>query len=611
MKPLDWCPKPTGPGDMDGTGSQRLLGQPDLDQLSLLIRETAQNSWDARLPGGIPTYGVGFRELSAEAAHLLRSVVFAHHDPESTLAMTLSATELKPLRVVEIYDRGTKGLGGPLRNDLILPEGHPRDWMDFVLTLGAPPDNKVGGGTYGFGKTASYATSRCSTILIWSRVWHEGRLEHRFIASSMSASFVHDQKLYNGRQWWGSRGESTDDKHIPYPLVDGEAEKLGELLFERHFSDDETGTSLLILDPVERGSTDESDTVPPLAETLRRIVIANLWPKLTDSGTEHDMSVELSVAGKPVALPGPDASPALYALHASLRAIRRAERGGDPGDPFVEVTAVTRYKEVVGRLAFTRVIPAPDDPVGDLFLGRVSRMRTPELVVSTTAEGVPAANEANWVAVFKAAAEFDRSFAESEPPAHDGWFANSLNDKVKASRVRIAQRRVSDWLKERLSPRPSVDEGEVQTPTAALSQHLGGLIAGATGSAASHSGGGRSRGAGGAGGNASRMRAVILGTSLLPVSAEDRESGRERVRLDVEIAGPTGALEVFAKRLGVATDGNVDPEPGLVVVDRWETSRGDHDGDAACVQTGETASAIISYPAGLAVEVELSVRSRP
>ena len=51
---LEWYPKRFAPGDMDGTTNENLLGQTELSPLEILIRETAQNSWDARLPGETP-----------------------------------------------------------------------------------------------------------------------------------------------------------------------------------------------------------------------------------------------------------------------------------------------------------------------------------------------------------------------------------------------------------------------------------------------------------------------------------------------------------------------------------------------------------------------------
>ena len=45
---LGWFPKQFGPGDIDGVGAKRLLGTPNIEPAWVLVRETAQNSWDAR-----------------------------------------------------------------------------------------------------------------------------------------------------------------------------------------------------------------------------------------------------------------------------------------------------------------------------------------------------------------------------------------------------------------------------------------------------------------------------------------------------------------------------------------------------------------------------------
>ena len=63
LRDLAWYPKPFGPGDMDGSGEKKVLGRPEVDMVDLLVRETAQNSWDARLPGQVPRFELRHRRL--------------------------------------------------------------------------------------------------------------------------------------------------------------------------------------------------------------------------------------------------------------------------------------------------------------------------------------------------------------------------------------------------------------------------------------------------------------------------------------------------------------------------------------------------------------------
>ena len=60
---LEWVPKPFRDGDLAGGGSNRLLGRSDLSATEILIREMAQNAWDARTAGGTPTFDINLRRL--------------------------------------------------------------------------------------------------------------------------------------------------------------------------------------------------------------------------------------------------------------------------------------------------------------------------------------------------------------------------------------------------------------------------------------------------------------------------------------------------------------------------------------------------------------------
>ena len=137
-------PKPFGPGDIAGDGTQKLLGT-SLAAPELLVRETAQNSWDARVREGasVPEYRLQFRALDESGVRLLRESVFPQMRPGASLR---AALERPSMEVIEISDRGTTGLRGPTRNDALVLPGDPTDYRDFILTVGAKQDRKNGGG---------------------------------------------------------------------------------------------------------------------------------------------------------------------------------------------------------------------------------------------------------------------------------------------------------------------------------------------------------------------------------------------------------------------------------------------------------------------------------
>src|SRR5699024_2805488 len=87
-------------------------------------------------------------------------------------------------RILEIYDRGTKGLDGPA--DLSpVGKGRSARFQDLILKLGVSHNNGTTGSTYGFGKTAVIASSAIGMVADSSRSRNPAaELEDRFIVSA-------------------------------------------------------------------------------------------------------------------------------------------------------------------------------------------------------------------------------------------------------------------------------------------------------------------------------------------------------------------------------------------------------------------------------------------
>jgi hypothetical protein len=76
VRPLDWYPKKYSPGDIDGDGAKKLLGTPSIPLASVLVRETAQNSWDARTGDSPVDFVMNMRRLTQAETDVLRDVCF-------------------------------------------------------------------------------------------------------------------------------------------------------------------------------------------------------------------------------------------------------------------------------------------------------------------------------------------------------------------------------------------------------------------------------------------------------------------------------------------------------------------------------------------------------
>ncbi|AZC14466.1 hypothetical protein [Microbacterium sp. ABRD28] len=491
IEPLDWFPKQFQPGDMDSTGGDRLLGRTELSPLEILIRETAQNSWDARRDGRKSTYGLHLRRIDwrmrADLARLLP-------DNEPVPAGGLPDNPY----VLEIYDRGTTGLNGPVTLRPVLGD-NPRNFQDLILKVGVPRDDGKGGGTYGLGKTASYAFSQRGTVVYWTRCFNEqGVLEHRLIASAFRDSYVEAGVQFTGRHWWGVRDGDTI-----LPLIGDAAEALGSRLFARGYEDDETGTSMLIVDPdltrESLGATDdEEDPVLDLATQAttfaakaRSAIRVHLWPKLITLPDTDEPPMELLLEIDNSRQRLIDAEIGTLALWgAGLNAIRAHRARTDAsiktpqGFP-VHVVPITRYQQTLGHLAFVQRFQALErtaehddlDPTRNPAISRIALMRgQPELIVATVdwiaqtpLEGL------EWLAVYKSADDWDAVYARTEPPAHDSWIASSGGEEglvVKATRTKIISA-----IREALYPEPAVIQpAQERVRTGALSRRLGALL---------------------------------------------------------------------------------------------------------------------------------------
>lgn len=483
---LGWHGKRFGPGDMDGAGARKLLGRPSLDPIAVLVRETAQNSWDARLRNGRPVqFLLHARRLHSSQLELLRTQVFADPGRGTALGEVLAGNTVD---VLEIADRNTVGLGGPVRTAEVVDPGTPTDYRDFVLTIGARQDTERGGGTYGFGKTISYLASSASTVLIWSRYRRNGQGVSRLVGSAFGEQFVHDGARYTGRQWWG------DPSSPPDPLEGPAADELAGGLFDDRFGPDETGTSLLIVAPNLRASLEET------AEGLRDAVLWHLWPKMLahPDATSPSMEIEVRLNGDPLVIPDLQSHGLLGPFAEVLQTVRAAQDGGGTtSDPMTTVDTV-RYRRPpradLGEVAITRFLAdgsvpeitksAEEDSLDDSLCPlprsphHVALLRhDAELVVTYRRMPRPPQPGLGLAGVFRCRPEMDDHFAAAEPPAHDGWEPDTNPDKQSRSYVRVALRRIDEAWRDQLTSEQDVRaSGQSASGVVRLANSLGNLI---------------------------------------------------------------------------------------------------------------------------------------
>lgn len=431
-------------GTIDGDATRRALGKPNLGFWEVFLRESLQNSWDARLePDGSIDFAIDAVRLSADSIATLEDVVFADSlpAPANALGRLLGSGGVDALIV---RDGGTRGLAGPAPADQAVPEGMRTDFRNFVFDIGRDPRRQLGGGTYGFGKGVLYDASQVRTCLVYTRTQLDGELVDRFIATSVGSGFEHAGFRYTGRHWWGQRPEQG-----VLPLEGSVATELAYRL-GMLTPDGGTGTTIAVLAPRDP-SADEGEPLEAVMESIREATVTWAWPHLTAASGEASIRFAYSIHGEPSPLRIDD-YPQIQQFALAYREATRVQ--SEPGYQHswqVEAHSLPldTNRPRTGVLVVRRAVQAEamEKRLSRNLDSTVALMRGPRFVVRY--EKIDSDPHGQYVAgVFLADPGMEDVFARSEPVTHDSWArergrANmrpigwTLNDIQTATAVRL------------------------------------------------------------------------------------------------------------------------------------------------------------------------------
>lgn len=490
-------------GNMHGNSATSAIGRPSLESWDLFTRETLQNSWDARdrtsHDDGV-TFSIDYRELSGHRAEALREFFGEGTQGLDSLGSFLAGDKTPPLPILVVSDTGTAGLQGPTSAAQHY-EGRD-DFVSFVRNIGRRAEKEIRGGTYGFGKGVFFNMSDAQTVLIYSRTKDEnGSPVRRFIAMANSNGYSRGEYNFTGRHWWGQEAHGITNNIYANPFTGADADSLARtFLMDLHFTDDRpTGTSIAVVNP----QIDE-DEVDQVMTTISNALTKWAWPHMVHQLEDMDpIDFSVTVNGRDVPIPDPQRDPLLKpfvrAYRTALkepehiaRAQFKTEFQQSGPNRWVDIVSA-RPHEYLGRLAVreveSEVIPQ-HSVLAEGMTNHVALIRGPRMIVNYW-QGPKASPEDSYAGVFVAAKHLDAIFAASEPPAHDEWNPSTVNLKDPrffrdgnpraVNPVRVAMRRLQDQLKNTGTSIVETDSTRDVSGLSAVSNALGTIMPGATG----------------------------------------------------------------------------------------------------------------------------------
>jgi hypothetical protein len=461
-------------GNLSGAGITKSLGAPTLNKLRVLVREACQNAWDARTGGGTVNVRFHLRRLSAREGQALGEALKARPSGGETRLALDVALGRDETWVLEISDRGTRGLSGPVRADSTEYADHG-DFVSFFRDIGSPRDQKHGGGTYGYGKSSLYSLSRCHTIIAYSQTVDGPKPATRLMVAAIGHPYRHDGVRHTGRHWWGKRESYS---RIVDPLQEDPAHRLAVALGLERRSSADTGTSIVVLDP-DMGQRTPEQTANSIAECL----VWFFWPKMLPrpDGTPA-MQFELLLNGRSIGLPAPHE---FAPLGIFVEAMLAAKSNAAPG--FRQIRCERPIKDL-GCLGLAKgprksrqeLDTGEEEPLIPEHSSHIALMRPAELVVKYLQLPALPSDMVEFGGVFICDDDVEQYFADSEPPAHDDWLPASLSEPGKRF-VRVALRRVKDAAEIYAHPAPGTGSRPEQASLAKVGDLLGSVLIGQDG----------------------------------------------------------------------------------------------------------------------------------
>jgi hypothetical protein len=541
---IKWVPEPFNvSGSMEAEGFIDLLGEPSVTRAELLVRETAQNSWDARIATKNSTVEMDFSGFNVEAGtnqyKTLTENVFGSRPDKKHFPALQSSLSKQVIPILVIRDSNTAGLGGVTNSSSAVPKNAKSRYRKFLLNIGERKHPEFGGGSYGYGRSICFRVSKCRTAIVYTRTKDDlSSYESRLIAVAYGPAFEKDRKNYTGKHWW-----STYDK-AGQPIVGKNADDIASKLGIKQYGATETGTTIVILDP-EIGINIED-----AMSAVSQAILINLWPKYVQIRDRvQPMSFRVSCNGRKIDVPDPRAmsSNLIHFVSAYENVLNMLEKSTTKrsnteslipgvlkcGDILQHVNSA---KPPIGKLcvaslprARVPLIESEETATSELKIklhsltNHVALMRTPDLVVTYLEVAMHPDAQLGVFGVFKSSEAANEIFLKCEPPAHDDW-SNKISDETGKRYANAVTRQIGIFLKAEIVSSLVEGFGSSDGSATAIGERLGNSILGSLGRGSI--GGVKGEGPGGSSGGSNGGRKT--GTRRVQISAPDLSPSKDQ-----------------------------------------------------------------------------------
>lgn len=270
-----------------------------------LVRETIQNSLDARRPGETVKVRFAFsgteRALPVEKARQyliglrshIQAVADGPADSAEAAAMRVALECLdRPMTYLTVGDSGTTGLLGDVDANREREAGN--DFWGFFRSVGISPKGEDSGGSWGLGKWVFPDASSINAYLGVTR--RQG--EDRDLLMGMAMLKTHhlsDGKKYPPYGYFAADSDSDDDEWLPLPVDSGGSADGLVAQAIRDFSLDRRreGSGLSVVVPYPRESGEDDDDAALTPATIARAVVIQYFIPIV----RGDLEVEIEKPG--------------------------------------------------------------------------------------------------------------------------------------------------------------------------------------------------------------------------------------------------------------------------------------------------------------------------